>query len=101
MTEPADNVVPFSIDQQLDMMARDVARTGTKGGGGDGPSDGLAPKVAVLEADMKEIKADLKVLMKDVAELKAKVSQLPTTLPMLGFVAAIVAAAGLVKPFFP
>ena len=56
MTEPADNVVPFSIDQQLDMMARDAARTVAKGGGGDGPSDGLAPKVAVLEADMKEIR---------------------------------------------
>ena len=39
--------------------------------------------------------------MKDVAEVKGKVSQLPTTLQMLGFVVAIVVAAGLVKHFFP
>ena len=100
MTDPAGNVIPFSVDQQLDVMAREAAMAGLRCGGG-GSSGELAQKGAVFEADVKEIKADLKTLIKDVAELKGKVSQLPTTLQMLGFVVAIVVAAGLVKHFFP
>ncbi len=68
---------------------------------------------------MKEVKSDLKGLLKevaafrlemvkefaalrsDVAELKGKVSQLPSTLQLLGFIVAVVVASGITKHFFP
>lgn len=71
-------------------------------GGGDGHDGGmLENRVAALEVDTKEIKAELKVIGRDVAELKGKVSQLPSLLQIAGLilptvVATMIGLAGLV-----
>ena len=101
MTEPSSYNGFTVIQCGMGALGDQTRAPSLSGSGGDGTSGIMEQKVAVLESDVKEIKADLKILIKDVAELKGKVSHLPATLQMLGFVVAIVVAAGLVKHFFP
>lgn len=63
------------------------------------PHDGdmIEQRVAALEADMKEVKADLKAMAKDVHEIKGRLSQMPTTFQMLTwFVGIALGLTGLV-----
>lgn len=62
------------------------------------PHDGdMERRVASLETDLKEIKADLKALVKDAAEIKGRVSQIPTTFQVLTwFVAVAIGLTALV-----
>lgn len=101
MAEPSSYNRLTLIEGGMDALGGPSRSAGLSGGGDDGTIGAMEQKVAILESDVKEIKADLKALIKDVAELKGKVSQLPTTLQMLGFVVVVVVAAGLVKHFFP
>ena len=59
----------------------------------------MEPRVAALEADMKEIKADLKKVLVDLGYLRGKVDAMPSTIQLIGFVIAIFAAAGLTRYF--
>lgn len=78
----------------------------------------MEQRVTRLEQDMKEVKSLLgdKIMpmlisineqlkhtatKEDLAELKGRVSQLPTTLQMIGFVLAVLGIAGLAKYFAP
>jgi hypothetical protein len=72
-----------------------------KSGDGGGTFDGMEPRVARLEDDMKEIKSDLKAIRNDLSYLRGKVDSMPTTLQLLGFVIAVLAIAGLAKYFAP
>ena len=70
-------------------------------------------RVERLEADIRDVKAilgrlepaigrmddRLRGLQTDVAELKGRVSQLPTTVQLIGFVLAVLIAGGLLKHF--
>ena len=51
--------------------------------GGGGNYGGMEPRVAALEADMKEIKSDLKKVLVDLSYLRGKVDAMPTTLQPL------------------
>jgi hypothetical protein len=79
-----------------------------------GPHDpGMEARVAKLETDVTDMKAilvrldarsqkletDIQRMLIDVAELKGRVSQLPGTLQLLGFVLAVLGIAGLVRVF--
>jgi hypothetical protein len=68
-------------------------------GGGGGTYDGMEPRVAALEADMKEIKADLKKVLVDLSYLRGKADAMPTTVQLIGFVIAIFVAAGIARYF--
>ena len=68
-------------------------------GGGGGNYDGMEPRVAALEADMKEIKADLKKVLVDLSYLRGKADAMPTTVQLIGFVIAIFVAAGIARYF--
>lgn len=85
-------------------------------GGGDGPHPpDMEQRVAKLETDVGEIKTilmrleplltrmddRLRKVELDVAELKGRVSQLPTTLQLVGFVLAVLGIAGLARYFGP
>jgi hypothetical protein len=70
------------------------------GGGGD-TSDPMEARVKLLEDDMKEVKSDLKAIRVDLAEIKGKLSTMPTTLQLLGFIIAVLAIAGLARVFAP
>jgi hypothetical protein len=75
---------------------------GGRGGGHDGgmPPD-LNARVKALEAKTNEMSVDMKALVTDVSEIKAKISQIPTTFQMqvwfggvsMGLVALIFAIA--------
>lgn len=68
-----------------------------------------------VETDVREVKEILRrlepaitalatrtgKLSEDVAELRGRVSQLPTTLQMVGFILAVLATGGLMRHFFP
>jgi predicted nuclease with TOPRIM domain len=83
-------------------------------GGGPHHPD-MEQRLAKLESDVGEIKGILirlePMLSKiddrvrkvelDVAELKGRVSQLPTTLQLVGFVLAVLGIAGLARYFGP
>lgn len=69
--------------------------------GGGGTYDGMEPRVARLEEDMKEVRADLKAIRVDLSYLRGKVDNLPTTLHLLGFAVAVLAAAGVLRYFAP
>lgn len=62
------------------------------------PHDGrMEQRVAALESDVKELKADIKAMAKDVAEIKGRLSQMPTTFQMLTwFVGIALGLTGLV-----
>lgn len=86
---------------------------GLEFGSGGGDSGDMDTRIERLEAGMIDVKASLTrieaTLTKmddrgrkseiDIAELKGRVSQLPTTLQMIGFVLAVLAIAGLGKYF--
>jgi predicted nucleic acid-binding Zn-ribbon protein len=65
----------------------------------------MSMKVGDLRSDLKEVRTDLKDLRsKDlvdvkvaVAKLEGRVSQLPTTIQMLGFIFVVLAVAGVTK----
>jgi hypothetical protein len=53
-----------------------------------------------VQTDLAELKGRLPAsLQTDVAELKGRVSQLPTTVQMIGFVLAVLVAGGVLKHF--
>ena len=89
MAEPADynrNVVDYRLREKLGRQS--VSGNGLSGGGGDGTSGDMEARVAQLETDMREVKAntrtisdtliriegklDLKATSIEVAELKGK-----------------------------
>jgi hypothetical protein len=75
----------------------------------------MEARLTAVEADVREIKGILQRLEPaigsmaakvdrttiELAELKGRVSQLPTTIQLLGFVLAVMAAGGLLKYFLP
>lgn len=90
--------------------------------GGRGPHDpGMEARVAAVETDLKEIKGvlvrlepllgrmddrlrkmetdTLPKLGSELAELKGRVSQLPSTIQLIGFVLAVLAIAGFTRYF--
>lgn len=90
----------------------------TGGGGGDnGGMDEVIRRVAALEDGLKDVRGTLSRLEpmlariderlrdmptgKDFGELRGKVSNLPTTLQLIGFVVAVVVASGLIKYVAP
>lgn len=79
-----------------------------KSGGGGGTFDDMEPRVAALEATAKKTDEKLDKLLDklgkievDLARLDGKVSTLPTTLQLLGFVVAVLAIAGFAKYLAP
>lgn len=86
---------------------------------GSGPHDpGMEARIEKLETDVKEVKDVLQRQVlpiltriderlkdmpagKEFGELKGRVSQLPTTLQLVGFVLAVLGIAGLAKYFTP
>ena len=77
--------------------------------------DDLIRRVTALEDDMQEVKATLGRMEKmlerielsvqkgtvEIAELRGKVSQMPTSIHLLGFVIAILVASGLLRHLSP
>ena len=63
------------------------------GGGGEPHPQLMEQRVTALENDMREIRADLKRLVLDVAEMKGRLSQMPTTVQLIGLIFAIFGAA--------
>jgi hypothetical protein len=94
----SSNVFPIKSPKPRDGQSLGPA---LKGGGGDGTSDGMDARLTALEKRFDKFEAKLDALLKDVAEVKGRVSALPTTLQMLGFVLAVLAIAGLAKFFTP
>lgn len=72
------------MNQKLDELERKwserIAATSAPlhGGGGGGTFGPMDPRVDKLEADMKEIKADLKALLVGSAEIRGKFDGLPS-----------------------
>lgn len=78
-------------------------------GGGGGDSGDMEQRVEQLEQGMLEVRAGLgrieatltkldergRKIEVDLAELKGRVSQLPSTIQLVGFVLAVLALAGL------
>lgn len=87
-----DNVDYRRMEGWLDSQAMQERHSG---GGPPGGGDGLSQRVAALEGDVKEIKADLKGLVKDVAEIKGRLSQMPTTFQMLTWFVGIAMALSI------
>lgn len=54
--------------------------------GGGGTYDGMEARVARLETDVSELKADMKAVRLDIAEIKGRVSNMPTTWQLVGLV---------------
>jgi len=70
-------------------------------GDGGGPHDpGMEARIKRLEDDFKEVRGDLKAIRTDLSELKGRISQMPTTLQLVGFVFAVLVAGGVMKHFF-
>jgi len=67
--------------------------------GGGGSFDGMEPRIARLEEDMREIKADLKSLRADLAWVKGRLEALPTTMQMITLVFGILGGAFLILRF--
>lgn len=96
-----------SYNREMRSILHDAEHT-LKGGGGGGTFDGMDARVSALEATSKRIEEKLDKLIDktskieiDVARLDGKVSTLPTTLQLLGFVVAVLAIAGLAKYLAP
>lgn len=49
------------------------------------PPDDLDPRVRALEADSKEMKADVKTLVREVAEIKGRLANMPTTFQLVSW----------------
>jgi outer membrane murein-binding lipoprotein Lpp len=69
------------------------------GGEGGGTMDPMEARVARLENDMREIKADLKALRLDSAQIKGRISQLPSTKEMITLVIGVLGLAFLIVKF--
>lgn len=67
--------------------------------GGGGTYDDMEARVAALEADMKEIKADVKAARNDLSYLRGKADAMPTTIQLILFCVAIFTAAGITRFF--
>ncbi len=99
---------------------KSTERLPPNGGGPDDP--GMEARVAALESSTRAIEVAVKDIGRDIAEMKAgqaelrkevldqaktlarldgRVSQLPSTLQLIGFVLAVLALAGLSKFFAP
>lgn len=83
-------------------------RISLKDGGGGDTFDPMEARVSALEASVKRTDEKLDKLLDklgkievDLARLDGKISTLPTTLQLLGFVIAVLAIAGLAKYFTP
>lgn len=94
---------PFDSSSNVSYIHQDK-----KGGQPPSGGDELEIRVSALEATSKRIEDKLdKIIDKvskveiDVARLDGKVSTLPTTLQLLGFVVAVLAIAGLSKYLAP
>lgn len=90
---------------------------GLAAGGGNDNTGGMEARVAKLEDAVGRIdvtlaridekmnslatKSDVYELGKDVQFLKGAMAKMPTTLQLLGFIIAIIVAAGLMKTFAP
>ncbi len=90
--------VDRSSDNNVVRLTRDDDSPLNSGGGG-GNYGGMEPRVAALEADLKEIKADLKKVLVDLSYLRGKADAMPTTVQLIGFVVAIFVAAGVARYF--
>jgi hypothetical protein len=90
--------VDRSSDNNVVRLMRDDGSPLNSGGGG-GNYSGMEPRVAALEADMKEIKSDLKKVLVDLSYLRGKVDAMPSTLQLIGFAIAIFVAAGVTRFF--
>lgn len=116
------NVVPFSGVRQ----EREELKHLDSGGGGD-DSGGMEGRLTALEADTRDIKSTLgrlepvlarvdervrkvdadgiktderlRKIETDLAELKGRVSQLPSTVQLIGFVLAVLLFSGAIKYF--
>lgn len=94
-----ENNVSYELQRRLEETRRLVeTRPLSKGGGGDN-SDGMEPRIARLESDMNEVKADLKRALADLGYLRGKADSLPTTIQLIMFAIAIFAAAGITRFF--
>lgn len=90
--------IESALHGQTIRLVSDAPPLESKGGEGhDGGMDDVLRRVAALEGDVKEVKADMKALTKDVAEIKGRLSQMPTTFQMLTwFVGVSLGLTGLV-----
>lgn len=70
----------------------------TQGDGGSGGAD-LEARVGKLETQFEKIDGKLDAVRIDLAEVKGRVSSLPTTLQLIGFIVAIFVASGLFRAF--
>ena len=90
--------VDRSSDNNVVRLTRDEISPLNSGGGG-GNYNSMEPRVASLEADMKEVKSDLKKVLADLSYLRGKADAMPTTIQLIGFVIAIFVAAGVTRYF--
>lgn len=67
-----------------------------------GSLDRLERLLERVDARLTKIEVEaLPRLAADIAELKGRVSQLPTTVVLIGFALAVLAAGGLMRQLFP
>lgn len=88
----------------LDLLRRQLeearsARDSLSSAGGGGTSDGMEPRIARLENDMSEVKADLKKVALDVSEMKGRLSAMPTTWQLVGLIIAIMGLSFVIIRF--
>lgn len=94
MAEPAQI---GTYAEKLRTLETRLAQVEGAGGGGDGSSGGLEPRLAKLEAQMEAVRADLSKLTAvpaDVATIKERLSHLPTRLDVKNDVDSAVDRAG-------
>ncbi|MGV3491561.1 MAG: hypothetical protein ACO1OG_09595 [Devosia sp.] len=85
----ANNVTDLSAAR----AAAEAQRLATlKGGGGGSTFDPMEDRVRKLEEEAKDAKSDLKAIRIDLAEIKGRLSGMPTTWQMLGFIIAVAIA---------
>jgi len=61
----------------------------------------MLERIDRFELVLVRLEERLRKVETDLAELKGRVSQLPSTVAMIGFVLAVLAAGGLMRHFFP
>ena len=91
-----DRVV--SLDRERTKSARRRVEGLQPPGGGDNYG-GMETRIARLEEDSKEIRADLKSLRVDAAEIKGRISQLPTIWQLISLVFGILGGAFVIAKF--
>lgn len=87
------------LRKQLEKAEAQASRLKT--GGGGGTYDGMEARVSKLEGIADDTRKSLEAIRVDLAEIKGKLSTMPTTLQLLGFIIAVLAIAGLAKIFAP